>query len=55
MLQQAARIELRNVARGKYFRIVAEVFADGVNVAAALLEAGHAVSYTGKGPKHKWC
>ncbi len=45
-LRPATAIELREVTRGKYFRLVAEVLADGVNLSALLLERGLARPYT---------
>ena len=53
-LRKAKKIELRNMKRGKYFRIVADVWLDGKNLADALLKAGHAVKYDG-GTKINWC
>jgi micrococcal nuclease len=47
-------IELHNISRGKYFRIVADVFIDGVNLGDILLEAKLAVRYKGK-KKKGWC
>ncbi len=47
MLQAAGYIELRNIRRGKYFRIVADVYADGYNLADLLISAGHALPYAG--------
>jgi endonuclease YncB( thermonuclease family) len=47
ILRNAKNIELRNVKRGKYFRIVADVYADGNNVAEMMLKAGMAVRYYG--------
>jgi len=52
-LRAAKRIELRNMRRGKYFRIVADVYVDGKSLARMLLEAGMAKSYDG-GKKPKW-
>ena len=46
-LRPATAIELREVTRGKYFRLVAEVLADGVNLSALLLERGLARPYDG--------
>jgi len=36
-LRSAKHIELRNMKRGKYFRIIADVFADGKSLAEQLL------------------
>ena len=52
-LRSAKRIELRNMKRGKYFRIVADVHVDGKSLAQMLLEAGLAKPYDG-GKKPKW-
>lgn len=40
LLEQARSIDLRRLRRGKYFRIVAEIWADGAPVADRLLEEG---------------
>ncbi len=55
MLGNASHITLRNVMRGKYFRLVAQIEADGVNVSQRLLERGLAVPYDGGTKTHKWC
>lgn len=54
LINGANKIELRNTKRGKYFRIVADVYADGVNVAQEEIFAGLAHPYDG-GTKIKWC
>lgn len=46
-------IELRNLRRGKYFRIVADVYVDGENLAESLLKEGLAQPYDG-GRKTEW-
>lgn len=53
VLARSESIELRNLRRGKYFRIVADVYVDGQNLAAALLDQGLAHPYDG-GKKKKW-
>ena len=53
-LQSAKRIELRNIKRGKYFRILAAVYADGKSLASALIKAGLARPYHG-GSRQSWC
>lgn len=50
----AGDVELRNVSRDKYFRINADVFADGVNVGADMISNGLARSYGG-GKRGGWC
>ena len=46
-LRQAKVIDLRGVKRGKYFRLVAEVIADGENLSDLLLAMGLAWPYDG--------
>ena len=54
-LRNAKTIELRNLQRGKYFRIVADVYADGVNVGDQLIKEGLAVVYDGGRKAKDWC
>ena len=54
-LKDAERIDLKNMERGKYFRIVANVYADGENLAEALVDAGMAVRYDGGKKNARWC
>ena len=54
ILRSAKLLELRNIERGKYFRILADVYADGKNLAAKLIEEGHARTYDG-GKRLGWC
>jgi len=54
-LQQASIIELKNLNRGKYFRITADVFIDGESLGDSLLAAGLAKIYSGKNKKQSWC
>jgi len=53
-LRDGAKIELRNIQRGKYFRILAEVYVDGINLAEGLIKAKHARPYEG-GKRMGWC
>ena len=46
-LTDAKKIDLKNVARGKYFRIVANIEADGKDITQILLDNGLAVWYNG--------
>lgn len=48
------RVELSEMRRDKYFRILARVWADGQEVGPLLIQAGLARSYAG-GPRHGWC
>ena len=55
-LEGAEGIELRNVSRGKYFRIAADVYVDDQNLSDVLLDQGLAHVYIGgKGKKKSWC
>ena len=56
LLKNAKRIDLENVSRGKYFRIIADVIIDGKSLSSYLLKNGLAYSYNG-GTKKKvnWC
>ncbi len=53
-LLNANRIELRHIERGKYFRILAEVYVDGENLAELLINQDLGVSYEGK-KRQDWC
>ena len=55
ILKDAEQITLKNMERGKYFRIAADVFVDGENLANVLIEAGMAISYDGGKKTYKWC
>ena len=54
-MERKSLIVLRNMERGKYFRIAADVMVDGENLADMLIEAGTAVRYDGGKKTHKWC
>ena len=53
-LRSAKVIELKNMRRGKYFRIIADVYADGVSLSKIHLTAGTARPYHG-GKREGWC
>jgi len=53
-LEKATFIELRNIRRGKYFRILADVWVNGRSLTEMLLNRGLAVPYKGK-TKKNWC
>ena len=55
ILRAAKTIELRNVKRGKYFRIVADVYADDKNLTAELIKRGLGVPYDGGTKAKDWC
>jgi endonuclease YncB( thermonuclease family) len=52
-LTRADEIVLKNIKRGKYFRVVADVYADGNDVTELLFAEGLAKRYDG-GTKDKW-
>ncbi len=53
MLEEAHIIKLKNMQRGKYFRILANVYADTINVGDSLIRGGLAKPYDG-GTKSQW-
>ncbi|WP_345985741.1 thermonuclease family protein [Sulfurimonas sp. HSL-1656] len=55
LLRNAKVVELRNMKRGKYFRIVADVYADGVSVGQSLINNSLAVQYDGGTKTKDWC
>jgi endonuclease YncB( thermonuclease family) len=57
LLKNAKSIELRKVDRDKYFRILAEIWADGKSVGDVLLKNGLAYPYDGgtKPTTISWC
>lgn len=55
LIQQATIIEARNISRGRYFRIVADLILDNINVAELLLSENLAVRYNGGKKNHSWC
>ena len=54
ILRNAKHIELQNLQRDKYFRLLSEVWVDGKNLGQQLLDGGFAVPYSGK-TKVDWC
>ena len=53
-INQSSQIELRNIERGKYFRIVGELYIDGENISKDLVKKRLANPYQG-GKKSNWC
>jgi Micrococcal nuclease (thermonuclease) homologs len=53
-LRSAKQIELRNIERDKYFRLLADVYLDGDSLAATLVARKLAKPYDG-GRKINWC
>ena len=54
-LAQAHTIELRNIRRGKYFRLVANVYVDGQDLTQMLISQGLGVPYDGGHKSVNWC
>jgi micrococcal nuclease len=54
-LMQAGVIEIRHTARDKYFRVLAEIFADGQDMSEILIQRGLAVPYHGGTKTKDWC
>ena len=55
IFRDAERVDLKNIERGKYFRIVADVIVDGESLADILIETGLAVPYDGGTKGKDWC
>ncbi|MAL86855.1 MAG: hypothetical protein CMI23_10945 [Opitutae bacterium] len=53
-LKGASKIELRNPQRGKYFRIISEVWIDGESLADILKANGLGKDYDGEGARPEW-
>ncbi|POP51226.1 nuclease [Zhongshania marina] len=53
-LREGKLIELKGIERDKYFRLLAEVWVDGVSLGEQLILGGFAVPYGG-GTKVDWC
>lgn len=54
-LRNSKRVELRNMQRGKYFRIVADVYGDNISLAELLIKNDLAVPYFGNKKIKDWC
>ena len=55
ILQKTQHIDLLDTERGKYFRNVARVLADGKDIGQTLLDRGMAVRYDGGTKNKEWC
>lgn len=55
MLRNAKVVELRNMQRDKYFRIVADVYTDNKSIAESLIKNNLAVIYNGGTKTKNWC
>ena len=54
LLSDAKTIELKNPQRGKYFRVLAEVWIDGESLGEKLKSDGLAKEYDGEGARPEW-
>jgi endonuclease YncB( thermonuclease family) len=54
-LGQATTITLKQIERGKYFRLLAAIEVDGEDLGTQLLAKGMAHPYEGQGSKPNWC
>lgn len=55
-LRKADNVRLTNLGRDKYFRILADVWADNQSIAELVVKAGLACPYDGgKKPAYNWC
>jgi micrococcal nuclease len=50
-LRAAKSITLKNIKRGMYFRLIADIYIDGISLGELLIKYKHAVIYKGKGKK----
>ena len=55
ILKDAEQITLKNMKRGKYFRIADDVIVKRENLSYLLIEAGIAGLYGGGKKTNKWC
>jgi endonuclease YncB( thermonuclease family) len=55
LVNNAHTIEIHNLQRGKYFRIVADLMLDGQNASDILINENLGVPYKGGKKIHSWC
>jgi len=55
LLKEAQKIDLVEVSKGKYFRFVALIEADGVDTSKVILDTKLGVPYDGEKKTHDWC
>ena len=55
ILSNAERVELRNIKRGTFFRVVADVYIDGRPLSELMLKTKFARIYDGKSKRLSWC
>jgi|TARA_B100001250_G_scaffold328246_1_gene292709 endonuclease YncB( thermonuclease family) len=54
LLESAIVVELRNIERGNFFRLIGDVYIDGTNLGNLILNEGLAIEYSSKS-KDYWC
>ena len=54
-IKRGNSFELKNVTKGKYFRIVGTLYIDGIDVNQELIKAGLARRYNGQTKRMGWC
>lgn len=54
-LTHAHKVTLNNLKKDKYFRLLADIYADDVSLSELLLNAKLAVPYDGGTKEHNWC
>ncbi len=54
-LREAKVIELRNIQRDKYFRILADVYADNISLSSQLIKNNLGIPYFGEKKTKNWC
>ncbi len=55
IMKNAKKIDLMDISRDRYFRILAKVRVDGLDIGNALIRKGYAVPYDGKSKRKDWC
>lgn len=54
-LRSSKKIELKNIQRGKYFRLIADVYVDDKSLSDILIQNKLAVPYFGGTKNKNWC
>jgi micrococcal nuclease len=54
-LKSARKLTLDNMDKDKYFRILGEIFVDGISLSQMLIDEGYAIPYDGGIKENVWC